>query len=116
MTAPVDGGAAKVSLYREIDALGGVPDPAHQSSVGYCQAIADVLAILDRRGFSEFADAPGEWLRDHFAGQVIGAVVRQCANDAAFGYPEGVTSIEQMFAAKAYALADAMLAARVVQP
>lgn len=51
-------------------------------------------------------------LRDWFAGQAIGAVIRQCAGDAAFGYPEGVTSMEQLFASKAYAVADAMLTER----
>lgn len=54
----------------------------------------------------------GMTLRDHFAGQAIGAVIRQCAGDAAFGYPEGIETMEQMFAAKAYAVADAMLAQR----
>lgn len=55
---------------------------------------------------------PGMDLRDWFAGQAIGAVVRQCAGDAAFGYPEGITSMEQLFASKAFAIADAMLAER----
>lgn len=54
----------------------------------------------------------GMSLRDWFAGQAVGAVVRQCAGDAAFGYPDGVSSMEQLFAAKAYAIADALLAER----
>jgi hypothetical protein len=57
-------------------------------------------------------DAPGMSLRDWFAGQAIGAVIRQCAGDAAFGYPEGISSMEQLFASKAFAIADAMLTAR----
>lgn len=55
---------------------------------------------------------PGMTLRDWFAGQAIGAVIRQCAGDAAFGYPQGVESMEQLFAGKAFAIADAMLAER----
>ncbi|PZU65213.1 MAG: hypothetical protein DI540_17740 [Sphingobium sp.] len=54
----------------------------------------------------------GMTLRDWFAGQAIGAVIRQCAGDAAFGYPEGIESMEQLFAGKAFAIADAMLAER----
>lgn len=54
----------------------------------------------------------GMTLRDWFAGQAIGAVIRQCAGDAAFGYPEGISSMEQLFASKAFAIADAMLSAR----
>jgi hypothetical protein len=54
----------------------------------------------------------GMSLRDWFAGQAIGAVIRQCAGDCAFGYPEGIESIEQMFAVKSYAIADALLTAR----
>lgn len=55
---------------------------------------------------------PGMDLRDWFASQAIGAVIRQCAGDAAFGYPDGVESMEQLFAGKAFAIADAMLAER----
>lgn len=55
---------------------------------------------------------PGMTLRDHFAASAIGAVIRQCAGDAAFGYPEGVESMEQLFAQKAFAIADAMLRER----
>ena len=55
---------------------------------------------------------PGMDLRDYFAASAIGAVIRQCAGDAAFGYPEGVESMEQLFAQKAFAIADAMLAER----
>lgn len=54
----------------------------------------------------------GMTLRDWFASQAIGAVIRQCAGDAAFGYPEGVESMEQLFAGKAFDIADAMLAER----
>ncbi|WP_293921088.1 hypothetical protein [Sphingobium sp. UBA5915] len=62
--------------------------------------------------FNAYEGRPGMTLRDWFAGQAVGAVVRQCAGDAAFGYPDGVSSMEQLFAAKAYAIADAMLAER----
>jgi hypothetical protein len=62
--------------------------------------------------FNGYEGRAGMTLRDWFAGQAIGAVVRQCAGDAAFGYPEGITSMEQLFASKAYAVADAMLAER----
>ena len=44
-----------VSLYREIDALGGIGDGDWHE--GYSQALDDVLAILTRRGFSEKSDA-----------------------------------------------------------
>ncbi|WP_184083884.1 hypothetical protein [Sphingomonas xinjiangensis] len=40
-----------VTLYREIDALGGTAESEHDK--GYVAAIDDVLAILSRRGFSE---------------------------------------------------------------
>lgn len=46
-------------------------------------------------------------LRDWFAGQAIGAVIRQCASDSGV-----VSSPAAYFAAKAYEVADAMLAAR----
>ncbi len=52
---PADGGAAGVSLYREIDALGGTASTDHER--GYVAAIDDVLAILTRRGFSEHVEA-----------------------------------------------------------
>ncbi|MGN7160854.1 hypothetical protein [Sphingomonas sp. SAFR-052] len=52
---PADGGAAGVTLYREIDALGGTANTDHER--GYVAAIDDVLAILSRRGFSEATDA-----------------------------------------------------------
>lgn len=55
---------------------------------------------------------PGMSLRDWFAGQALGAVIRQCAGDTALGYPDGIESMEQFFAVKAFALADAMLAHR----
>lgn len=54
----------------------------------------------------------GMSLRDYFAAHALTAVIRQCAGDAAFGYPEGVSSMEQLFAVKAYACADAMMIAR----
>jgi len=45
-----------LSLYREIDALGGTAD--NDLERGYVSAITDVLEILERRGFSERTDAP----------------------------------------------------------
>lgn len=48
MTAPV-------TLHREINALGGVP--SDQYGKGYNDAIGHALAILERRGFTEAADA-----------------------------------------------------------
>lgn len=56
---PVDGGAAKVSLYREIDALGGTGLTSEGESWGrgYSEALSDVLTLMERRGFSEAADA-----------------------------------------------------------
>lgn len=44
-----------VTLYREIDALGGTGMLSEDESWsrGYNEALSDVLAILDRRGFSE---------------------------------------------------------------
>jgi hypothetical protein len=47
-----------VTLYREIDALGGVAD--NDLERGYVSAIEDVLAILERRGFTEEADASAD--------------------------------------------------------
>ena len=58
------------------------------------------------------SDGYGMTLRDWFAGQAVGAVIRQCAGDAAFGLPHGIATIEQLFADKAYQIADAMLAER----
>jgi hypothetical protein len=49
-----------VTLYREIDALGGTP--GNDWDRGYCEALNDVLAILTKRGFSEAADAPADLL------------------------------------------------------
>jgi hypothetical protein len=40
-----------VSLYREIDALGGYGEGEWHK--GYSEALSAVLAILDRRGFTE---------------------------------------------------------------
>lgn len=54
----------------------------------------------------------GMALRDWFAGQAIGAVIRQCANDGLLGLPDGISTMEQLFAFNAYAIADAMLAER----
>lgn len=48
--------------------------------------------------------------RDWFAGQAIGAIIRQCASDLQFR--DGSETSEQYFARKAYEVADAMLAAR----
>lgn len=53
---------------------------------------------------------PGMSLRDHFAGQAIGAIIRQCALDLQF--QDGAETSEQYFARKAYEVSDAMLAAR----
>ncbi len=58
MATQPDAGMPAVSLHREINALGGVP--ADQYGTGYNEAIGDVLAILERRGFTEFADLIGE--------------------------------------------------------
>lgn len=56
--------------------------------------------------------SPGMALRDWFAGQALAGVVRQCANDGVLGFPEGVSSIEELFARNSYRIADAMLKAR----
>jgi len=58
----------------------------------------------------DFVDHPGMSLRDHFAAQAIGAIIRQCASDIQFR--DGSETSEQYFARKAYEVADAMLAAR----
>ena len=50
----------------------------------------------------------GMTLRDYFAGQALGSVMHLCARDT---LAPG-ESIEAAFARKAYAIADAMLAAR----
>ena len=56
--APGRGGTSgNVTLYREIDALGGYHDPEDQRDVGYGEALTAVLAILQRRGFSEHVEA-----------------------------------------------------------
>lgn len=67
---------------------------------------------LGSDGLPECAAYNGMTLRDYFAGRAIGAVIRQCAGDDAFGYPEGISSMEQLFASRAYAVADAMLSER----
>lgn len=56
----------------------------------------------------------GMTLRDWFAGQALPGVVRQCANDLSFGMPDGISSIEELFARNSYRIADAMLKAREV--
>jgi hypothetical protein len=50
--APKQGG---VTLYREIDALGGTGDG--EWSEGYSAALGDVLTLMDARGFSEHVEA-----------------------------------------------------------
>jgi hypothetical protein len=50
--APKQGG---VTLYREIDALGGTGQG--EWSEGYSAAIGDVLTLMDARGFSEHVEA-----------------------------------------------------------
>lgn len=52
----------------------------------------------------------GMSLRDWFAGQAIPGIIQQCAGDIPYK-PEG-TVPEEYFAAKAFAVADAMIAAR----
>lgn len=51
---------------------------------------------------------PGMSLRDYFAGQALPQVIHMCFADRRL---DGETS-EQMFARKAYAIADAMLTER----
>lgn len=58
MPAPSGGGMSACTLHREINALGGAPDG--EWSKGYNEAIGDVLNVLERRGFSEAADASTE--------------------------------------------------------
>ena len=52
----------------------------------------------------------GMAMRDWFAGQAIGAIIRQCASDLQFR--GGAETSEQYFARKAYEVSDAMIAAR----
>jgi len=52
--------------------------------------------------------SPGMTLRDYFAGRAVGSVMHLCASDTLLPGE----SIESAFARKAYAIADAMLAAR----
>jgi hypothetical protein len=47
--------AVSVRLWREVDALGGAEN-GESYSRGYSEALSDVLAILERRGFTEHAD------------------------------------------------------------
>ncbi|KQM18407.1 hypothetical protein [Novosphingobium sp. Leaf2] len=55
-----------VTLYREIDALGGAADTStpynNAHDEGYSAALSDVLVILSKRGFSEAEDAQPEAL------------------------------------------------------
>lgn len=62
----------------------------------------------------ELVVMPGMSLRDWFAGQAIGAVIRQCAVDLVAD--KAGHNPEQYFAEKAFAVADAMLAARETKP
>lgn len=48
-------------------------------------------------------------IRDYFAAVALPAVMWQCAGDGAFRWPEGVSSIEQLFAVNAYKVADEMM-------
>lgn len=57
--------------------------------------------------------AGGMSLRDWLAGQAIGSVIRQCAQDLSM--QSASTVPEEYFARKAYAIADAMLIARQLQ-
>lgn len=52
----------------------------------------------------------GMSMRDYFAGQAIGAIIRQCASDLQF--TDGSETLEQYFARKAYEVADAMMKER----
>jgi len=56
--ASPDSGEA-VTLFREVDALGGtgMPEEGESWSRGYSEALSDVLSILAKRGFSEQLDA-----------------------------------------------------------
>lgn len=54
----------------------------------------------------------GMTLRDWLAGQAISGVICQCARDSRGRFPDEPETIEGMFARKAYAIADAMLAER----
>lgn len=47
-----------VTLYREVDALGGAG--SDQWEIGYNAGIRDALAVLEKRGFCETADASAE--------------------------------------------------------
>lgn len=51
------GAERMTTLYREIDALGGVIDPNDAEARGRMDMLDTVLAILEKRGFSEEADA-----------------------------------------------------------
>jgi hypothetical protein len=59
-----------------------------------------------RYDLEDWAD-PGMSLRDWFAGQALGAIVETCGGDNLHGLTR-----PQLFALRAYQLADAMLAAR----
>lgn len=55
-SAQPDAQQGEVTLYREIDALGGAGDGDWHK--GYSEALTDVLAILSKRGFTEFTATP----------------------------------------------------------
>lgn len=73
-----------------------------------------IIPPLHERGFGSANGYPypenGMSLRDWFAGQAIGAVIRQCAGDQAVSLDSRTP--EQYFADKAFGIADAMLKAR----
>ena len=84
---------------------------AKDNSVAAFPRIKNVVS--DRRADGKSVDrvegADGLSKREWFAGQAIGAVIKQCCGDRA-DVLEG-RSVEQYFAEKAFAIADAMLKA-----
>lgn len=56
---------------------------------------------------------PGMTLRDYFAGQAVGQCIAKCVPYECAGSDE---TMAQMFARKAYEVADAMIAARSKEP
>jgi len=95
---------SQVTLYREIDALGGSGEGDWHK--GYSEALEDVLALLAKRGFTDLEDR-NDALRDHFAGQALVAVLRDHT------LTEGYCDLgPRVFAECAYDIADAMLAER----
>jgi len=67
---------------------------------------------LDREERKAKLAAEDAKLLDYFAGLALPAVIRQYAGDAMLGLPEGVSTIEGMFALKSYDMAEAMMAER----